>query len=233
MVPIAMGKKTVANQEAHLDSIPRLELVAALASAMMRDLLVREAGEDFTNVVMFSDSSTVLRWINDFDRRFRTFENFRLNRIRNLTNVADWRHCPTEANPADLCSKGIDAHDLKKFEFLHNGPDFLREEECNWPPRFPKVTPSSIANEAVEVSEEIGLVSYAVLPQELPDFEPEPKKVVVTPYHLLAISPQTAEDAPEMVVSAQNAGDVPETNVLPWPLRVAERRSTWMAKCRL
>ena len=76
VVPIAMGKKPVANQEAHLDSSPRLELVAALASAMMRDLLVREAGEDFTNVMMFSDSSTVLRWINDFDRRFKTFENF-------------------------------------------------------------------------------------------------------------------------------------------------------------
>ena len=108
---------------------------------------------------MFTDSSTVLRWINDFDRRFKTFKNFRLNCIRNLSNAADWRHCPTEANPADLCSKGIDAHDLKKFEFLHNGPDVLREEECNWPPKFPKVTPSSIANEAVEVSKEIGLVS--------------------------------------------------------------------------
>ena len=63
VVPIQMARKPIEEQENHCDSIPRLELVASLASAMMRDLLIRVSGENFTHVTMFSDSVTVLKWI--------------------------------------------------------------------------------------------------------------------------------------------------------------------------
>ena len=219
VVPLSMCKKPVEQQEPHLDSIPRLELVAALSSTLVRDLLVRESGEEFEQIVMFSDSITVLKWIADYDRRFRTFENFRLRRIRSLTKLSDWRHIATKLNPADLCSKGIEAHDETKFNFLHSGPQFLREDEASWPPRFPENTPGTTTPEEKQLKgETIAAATYTVMPDEVM-YPNEPKEMIISPFHLLSITSQTVE--------------VEEEEPTPWPIRLAARRQTWPAKLRV
>ena len=137
VVPTSMHKYPVENQEEHNDSIPRLELHAARLAAVIRDQLCKEAGEKFERVFMFTDSITVLNWIGDYDRKFKTFENFRVKKIRLLTDVAEWRHVPSKDNPADICSHGLNANDTDRWHFFHSGPKWLSGPESEWPPTRP------------------------------------------------------------------------------------------------
>ena len=137
VVPTGMHKYPIENQEEHNDSIPRLELHAARLAAVVRDQIVREAGEKFERVFMFSDSNTVLNWICDFDRKFKTFENFRVKKIRLLTDTAEWRHVPSKSNPADVCSHGLNATDTDLWHFFHSGPEWLARPMAEWPPTRP------------------------------------------------------------------------------------------------
>ena len=220
VVPIAMQKRPTRHQEDHLDSIPRLELVAALTNAICRDMLLREAGEEFTKVWMFSDSVTILKWISDFDRRHKTFENFRINRIRSLTHVSEWRHVPSQSNPADISSKGIESDDQHKFKFFHSGPPFLRRPESEWPPRMPlKPTEKSNPDNTSVEGERIAAVMYSVVPSFDEDpFESEKEEILISPYHLL--------------ISATAVEEATTEEVTPWPLLVAAKKRSWLDKIR-
>ena len=136
VVPLNMHKNRLENQDDHNDSIPRLELNAARLAALMRDQLMREAGEKFDRTIMFTDSSTVLNWLSDFDKKFRTFENFRVKKIRMLTDVADWRYVPSADNPADIVSHGLNA-DSPLWPFYFSGPPWLSQSEDHWPSARP------------------------------------------------------------------------------------------------
>ena len=48
-----MLQEHVEGQQCHSDSIPRLELCAAKLAAIWRDILVRESGESFCEIIMF------------------------------------------------------------------------------------------------------------------------------------------------------------------------------------
>ena len=137
VVPTNMMLNPTEGALPHSDSIPRLELCAAKVAAQWRDTLVRDAGENFEDIFIFSDSLTVLGWLNNFTKRFKTFENFRVKCIRSLSPLSEWRHCPTLMNPADLTSKGIRADDTKKWRMYHFGPPFLSLPLSQWPPVRP------------------------------------------------------------------------------------------------
>ncbi|XP_045770779.1 uncharacterized protein LOC123871185 isoform X2 [Maniola jurtina] len=47
--------------------------------------------------------------------------------------LAARRHVPTDLNPADMISRGIDAIHLKNSKLWWNGPEFLLREENQWP----------------------------------------------------------------------------------------------------
>merc|ERR1711989_22907 len=70
VVPLNMMRDPLPNAEDHCKSIPRLELCAAKLAAVHRDILTREAGEDFHQIHMLTDSKTVLQWIGDWEKRF-------------------------------------------------------------------------------------------------------------------------------------------------------------------
>ena len=133
VVPLDMLKNWEDSSEDHLGSIPKLELCAAKVAAIWRDNIVRESEEIYEEIILFSDSMTVLGWIRDWRRKFKTFENFRLKRIRLLTFVSEWFYVPTKQNPADICSKGLDANDKKKWKFFHEGPEFISTPQEEWP----------------------------------------------------------------------------------------------------
>jgi len=116
-----------------------LELNAARLAAIIRDMIVQQLGEHYDRIFMFTDSATVLKWIYDLDKKFCTFENFRVRKIRLLTEVSDWRHIPSKQNPADICSHGLSAYDsdLPKWQFFLYGPHWLTMPEEFWPPVRP------------------------------------------------------------------------------------------------
>ena len=133
VVPLSMSVKKLDRQECHGDSIPRLELQGAQLAAQIRDAIVRNSNETYDEIIMFTDSLTVRGWIRCWRRKYKTFENFRLLRIRNLSNEIEWRHVPTLMNPADIASKGCRAEDKKKWDFFHNGPNFIHLPPQDWP----------------------------------------------------------------------------------------------------
>ena len=140
VVPTNMMQKPTEGALPHSDSIPRLELCAAKIAAQWRDVLVRDCGEDFEDIYLFSDSLTVLKWLGNFSKRFKTFENFKIKSIRALTKLSEWRHVPSLMNPADYCSKGLKSTDTKRWQIYHQGPPFLSLPTENWPPVRPHIT---------------------------------------------------------------------------------------------
>ena len=53
--------------------------------------------------------------------------------IRNVSSPTQWRHVPSEANPADDVSRGLTARNLVESQRWICGPDLLWESEALWP----------------------------------------------------------------------------------------------------
>ena len=120
------------DQENHLNSVPRLELTAARLAAVVRDMIVRESNLTFSKVVMWTDSTCVIKWVRDVKTRFTTFIRNRVVKILELTDRNDWKYIATQDNPADDCSRGLDPTDAKWERFM-KGPEFLWHTESEWP----------------------------------------------------------------------------------------------------
>ena len=56
----------------------------------------------------------------------------RVAEIQDTMNAKEWRHVPTQENPADDASRGVPASSLMKSRWLH-GPDFLQLPPERWP----------------------------------------------------------------------------------------------------
>ena len=132
VVPIEMMTRITKDQEDHGNSIPRLELTAARLSTTVQDMVTREIAMEFDKVVFWTDSECVLKWIFDEKTRFKTFIHNRLSKIHQLSRPNQWRYVPTELNPADDCSRGLEPNDTKWERFL-GGPEFLKKGEDEWP----------------------------------------------------------------------------------------------------
>ena len=218
VAPLGMLKKPVKNQEPHLDSIPRLELCACKLAAVQRDVLDRSTGETFDNYYMLTDSKTCLGWINNFEKRFRTFENFRIKSIRLLSDVSEWAYIPTKLNPADIASKGINANDYAKWHMFHNGPDFFHLDHSQWPTEPPTI-PSTLQEEPTPAATEAAMAATAGSFQDPEHFGEE---VNAFPLQLYAVNSSPDEAEIEVVRS----------EFRPWPLKVAEKKSSWSGKVR-
>ena len=68
-------------------SVPRLELIAAVLAAKISQFVIRECDFKFSRVFLWTDSTVVLRYINNTSTRFKTFIANRKEIIHSLTNV--------------------------------------------------------------------------------------------------------------------------------------------------
>ena len=125
-------------------SIPRLELQGALLAARI-DLAVKsELDFQFDKVIFWSDSTITLNYIKE-SRRVQTYVANRVNEIRELTHLDQWRHCPGRINPADDVSRGLEMDEFLKNNRWLKGPSFLRETEKKCPEnKFSAVPPESL-----------------------------------------------------------------------------------------
>ncbi|KAL7841272.1 hypothetical protein SRHO_G00249630 [Serrasalmus rhombeus] len=129
-VSFVMGKARVAPLEQM--TIPRLELQAATLASRMDKMLRVELQMNLEPSVIWTDSQSVLKYINNEQTRFSTFVTNRLTVIRDLTTKEQWRYVGSANNPADAASRGVRAASLMSKHWW-TGPDFLRREETHWP----------------------------------------------------------------------------------------------------
>ncbi|XP_035216215.1 uncharacterized protein LOC118189664 [Stegodyphus dumicola] len=112
-------------------TIPRLELLSCLIGARLAKTILSDLKLKNCRTVFWSDSSTALGWIRR-DQAWGTFVHNRVQEIRSLTRISDWRHVPGSLNPADLPSRGCTIEQLQKSAWWE-GPSWLYLPEDEWP----------------------------------------------------------------------------------------------------
>lgn len=114
-------------------TIPRLELTAAVLAVRVDLMLRAELQIPLQESVFWTDSTSVLKYIKNEDKRFHTFVANRVTTIREATATSQWRYISTKENPADDASRGLRVRDLVEHNRWIEGPSFLHKPEEDWP----------------------------------------------------------------------------------------------------
>ncbi|XP_030023064.2 uncharacterized protein LOC115442195 [Manduca sexta] len=114
-------------------TIPRLELCAALLAAKLCKSVISSLRYKVNTVVHWCDSCVVLSWLQGNTRKLKTFVSNRVVEICEITNSTSWRYVPTDQNPADLISRGVDPDQISSKDLWWSGPNFLIKAESDWP----------------------------------------------------------------------------------------------------
>ena len=80
----------------------------------------------------WKDSTCVLRYIRNKEKRFQTFVANSVS-ILEQSQEAQWRYVDTTSNPADEASRGMSVDSLINDPRLTRGPRFLRSPPESWP----------------------------------------------------------------------------------------------------
>lgn len=114
-------------------TIPRMELTAAVVAVNIDKMLKKEVQMELQKSAYWTDSTTILKYIENNTRGFKTFVANRIFTIRELTKPTQWRYVNTATNPANCVSRGQTAAKLMSNLSRIQGPPFLQEPECLWP----------------------------------------------------------------------------------------------------
>ncbi len=140
-------------------SIPRLELLAAELGVKVAKQTLTHLKVRVDKVKYWSDSLTVLYWLNDDAQRFQAFVHNKLQKIRRSSDVQDWHWVPTNQNPADLATRGISPARLKLSDIWREGPPFLQEGDPPAQPTRLSKTPEVILE--MKKAEQVCLLAVA------------------------------------------------------------------------
>ncbi|KAK3754770.1 hypothetical protein QZH41_007277 [Actinostola sp. cb2023] len=119
-----------------LVTIPRLELSAAVVSTRLDRMIRHEIDLRIDESIFWTDSTCVLRYVENRDKRFQTFVGNRVSAICEQSSPSQWRYVDTKSNPADDASRGLSADEMLQTQRWINGPEFLWQNEENWPKRL-------------------------------------------------------------------------------------------------
>ena len=113
-------------------TIPKLELQAALYSVRLRQLIEKEHDIEMDSVTYWTYSVTVLPWLHAAHKKQQVFVANRVGEILDQSTVDEWRHVKGSMNPADIGTRGVILEQMRESEWL-NGPAWLQDEPENWP----------------------------------------------------------------------------------------------------
>ncbi|KAK3712224.1 hypothetical protein QZH41_009770, partial [Actinostola sp. cb2023] len=99
------------------------------------------------------NSTCVLRYIENKDKRFQTFVSNRVAAILDQSTETQWKYVETSLNPADEASRGMTVDAFLHKKRWTDGPDFLKQSEETWPQRPPDM--GQIPNDDPEVKKTI------------------------------------------------------------------------------
>ena len=139
-------------------TVPRLELISAhMATNLVTNVRNTLDGLPTPTVYAWLDSTVALHWICG-NGQYKQFVANRVNKIHQRPEI-QWRHVPTQDNPADLGSRGG-----KTTELWWKGPEWLSDRE-KWPPN-PVISASAASEEEAKMIRE---VLNTTLTKEVPD----------------------------------------------------------------
>ncbi len=112
-------------------SLPQLELLGALIVSRKADRIrdILEPDQE----VFFTDSVTVLSWLEQVSKTLITFVCNRVAEIQRLTKPDQWRHIRSKLNSADHASRGLFLEDLIKTDNWWKANDFMLKPIEEWP----------------------------------------------------------------------------------------------------
>jgi len=114
-------------------TIPRLELCAATLLSKLYKKAIHALNLTVNESYLWTDSSIVLTWIQGPANKWKIFVGNRVALIQEATAAVTWRHVPSQSNPADLISRGIEPTTLSTSTLWWNGPPWLLQQPSSWP----------------------------------------------------------------------------------------------------
>ena len=129
-ISFIFGKARVAPMKAL--SIPKLELQAALLATRLKDDILTALTVSINHVFMWTDSTTVLQWLNSTEK-LPVFVANRVGEILESTTIDEWHHVLSGDNPADTGTRGISSEALKDSSWVI-GPSILRTTDWSFIP---------------------------------------------------------------------------------------------------
>ena len=126
------------SQPTATQTIPRLELCAALLLAKLLSKVGSVLKIDSSKWQAWTDSSTVLAWLDGRTRIQPVYVSNRIRQTLELTKPSHWLYVPTACNPADCASRGISPTALSNLTLWWEGPPWLKEEPLPIPKQPPR-----------------------------------------------------------------------------------------------
>ena len=96
---LAKSKLTLINKPSL--TIPRLELEAALIAARLVKTIAQEIKITVSNISLWSDSTTVLKYIKNGEMQFKKYVLRWTHEINSITNSENWNYIESNLNVAD------------------------------------------------------------------------------------------------------------------------------------
>ena len=113
------------------ETIPRLELGAAVMGTELAFFICKTFGWDLNQILYFSDSMTVLWWMQS-TQILNPYVANRLQKIGERSSPRQWLHVVTDQNPADIPTRGIRPEKLQNCSKWWTGPKFLSQDPQLW-----------------------------------------------------------------------------------------------------
>lgn len=132
-------------------TIPRLELQAAVLGIRLAKLIQHEHSLLFNYVQYWSDSQTVLQWIRSENKKFTVFVAHRIAEILENSQAEQWKWVPGKLNPADEGTKWNGKPNLSPDSKWLNGPNFLTRPKEEWPQETNELPIQPLEEEIVRV----------------------------------------------------------------------------------
>ena len=125
-------------------NVPKLELQAALSAARLKREITQALTVTVNQVYMWTDSTTVLQWINSNEKQ-PIFVANRVCKILEYTSVDHWNQVATKDNPADAGTRGMSAEILQLSRWV-KGPHFLTNSRFPFVPNKEVIKTSNLAS---------------------------------------------------------------------------------------
>ena len=106
-------------------SIPRLELQAAVLSARLSTVIIKEHNSWMDSTYLWADSSTAFQWLRGESKRHPAFIANRVGEFLSTTEPSQWNHCLGPVNPAYDGNRGIPVTAITSESRWLNGPVLL------------------------------------------------------------------------------------------------------------